>query len=133
MESKAVGLPLEEYLSKARIEWHGIELGKPDWATTPTALHSLCIASPVAKCGTLRSMPIGSRWSLQLPPVTGSPKGGWLRLIDTSLPSPDDIVEETQGSPVDGSKYLVNARSVIMLHYDYVIGGQAAAHNASAA
>ncbi len=41
--------------------------------------------------------------------------------IDISLPSPNDIVEGTQGVRMEGSKYLVSTRSVIMLHYYYAI------------
>ena len=55
-------IPLEEYLSRARIEWHGIELGKPDWSKDSHSLASLCIVSTVPKCVTLRSTPIGSHW-----------------------------------------------------------------------
>ena len=29
--TKAGQITLEDYLSKARIEWHGVHLGKPDW------------------------------------------------------------------------------------------------------
>ncbi len=54
-----------------------------------------------------------------LPPVTGGTDAGWLRLIDTSLPSPEDILEEAAGVPVAASTYLVSPRSVVMLHYDY--------------
>jgi isoamylase len=126
-------IPLEEYLCNARIEWHGIELARPDWGIDS---HSIAFTLHSSASSRVRYIAINAYWKpleFDLPPVTGSPKGGWLRLIDTSLPSPNDIVEETQRSRVDGSKYLVNARSVIMLHYDYVIEGQTAAHNPSAA
>jgi len=56
----------------------------------------------------------------ELPPVAGNPDAGWFRLIDTSLPFPNDIVEETGSLPVTGSKYVVNPRSIVMLHYDYM-------------
>jgi isoamylase len=119
-------IPLEEYLCNARIEWHGIELAKPDWGFDS---HSIAFTLHSSASSRVRYVAINSYWKaleFELPPVTGSPKGGWLRLIDTSLPSPNDIAEEAQRSRVDGSKYLVNARSVIMLHYDYMIEAQAA-------
>ncbi len=119
-------IPLEEYLSRARIEWHGIELGKPDWRKDS---HSLAIALHSFDSSHVRYIAINAYWEpldFQLPPVTGSPNGGWLRLIDTSLPSPDDIVEEAKGLPVSDPKYLVNPRSVVMLHYDYAAKEQVA-------
>jgi isoamylase len=47
-----------------------------------------------------------------LPPVAGRT---WARLADTSLPSPEDIVDFEQAPAVTGEKYLVNARSVVVL------------------
>jgi glycogen operon protein len=47
-----------------------------------------------------------------------SPQGRrWRRVIDTSLPSPDDIVaDEAAGKPVaDGSRYPVGPFSLIVL------------------
>ncbi len=111
-------ITLEEYLSKARIEWHGVEHNKPDWGhdshSVAFTLHSL-VSSQV------RYIAINAYWKpleFELPSLAGNPNASWLRLIDTSLPSPSDIVDETPGTRVEGAKYLVNARSIIMLHYD---------------
>jgi isoamylase len=114
-------ITLEKYLSKARIEWHGEGLGKPDWGNES---HSVAFTLHSFSSSQVRYVAINTYWKpleFELPPVSDSLKGGWIRLIDTSLPSPNDIVERTHGVHVEGSKYLVNARSVIMLHYDYVI------------
>ena len=119
-------IPLEEYLSRARIEWHGIELGKPDWGKDS---HTLAVALHSFDSSQVRYIAINAYWkplAFQLPPVTDSPNAGWLRLIDTSLPSPDDIVEERSGWPVIDPEYLVNPRSVVMLHYDYAAKNQVA-------
>jgi isoamylase len=113
-------ITLEEYLSKARIEWHGIELGKPDWSADS---HSIAFTLHSFASSQVRYIAINAYWEpleFALPPVTGNPDAGWLRLIDTSLPSPNDIIEETVGLPVTGAKYVVNPRSIIMLHYNYV-------------
>ena len=112
-------ITLEDYLSRARIEWHGVELGKPDWATSS---HTLAFTMQNFAVSHVRYVAINAYWKpleFELPPVTGNPDAGWLRLIDTSLPTPDDIVEETDGLPVKGPKYLVSPRSIVMLHYDY--------------
>jgi glycogen operon protein len=41
--------------------------------------------------------------------------GPWMRVVDTSLPSPDDIVEDEGRVAVNGGRYLVRARSVVVL------------------
>jgi isoamylase len=110
---------LEEYLSKARIEWHGIELGKPDWNNDS---HSIAFTLHSFASSQVRYIAINAYWKpleFALPPVTLGPNAGWLRIIDTSLPSPEDILEGATGVPVATSRYVVNPRSIVMLHYDY--------------
>jgi isoamylase len=114
-------IPLEEYLSRARIEWHGTEIGKPDWGKDS---HTLALAMHSFDSSHVRYIAINAYWEpleFQLPPLTSKPNGCWLRLIDTSLPSPDDIVEEAKGVPVIDPKYVVNPRSLLMLHHDYAV------------
>jgi glycogen operon protein len=52
----------------------------------------------------------------ELPPMADKKSSGWLRMVDTSLPSPFDVAEVGSGIRVDGYRYLVNAHSIIMLH-----------------
>jgi glycogen operon protein len=111
-------ITLEDYLSKAHIEWHGVEIGKPDWGESS---HSLALSLHNLAATQMRFIAINAYWNpleFELPPVAGGPKGGWLRLIDTSLPSPNDIVEVAMGFRVSGLKYRVNPRSIVMLHYE---------------
>jgi glycogen operon protein len=39
----------------------------------------------------------------------------WRRLIDTSLPSPDDIAEFRKAPPVTVERYPVQPRSIVLL------------------
>jgi isoamylase len=126
--SKNSRITLEDYLSKARIEWHGVQLGKPDWRGNS---HSVALTLHNIAVSQVRYIAINAYWQpleFELPPVNGNLDAAWLRLIDTSLPSPDDISEEGKDSIVAGATYLVNPRSIVMLHYDYSIKGQAAIH-----
>jgi glycogen operon protein len=41
--------------------------------------------------------------------------GDWRRVVDTSRPSPEDILEAHQEAPLDGLQYLVKARSIVVL------------------
>jgi isoamylase len=112
-------IALEEYLSKARMEWHGVELGNPDWGDDS---HSVAVTLHSFVSSQVRYIAINAFWKpleFALPPVTAGSQGGWIRLIDTSLPSPDDIMEEGTGAPVTTPKYLVNPRSIVMVHYNY--------------
>jgi len=109
---------LEEFLTNAHIEWHGIELGKPDWSSES---HSIAYTLQNPSLKHVRYIAINSYWEqleFQLPPVSGGSCNGWLRLLDTSLPSPQDIVSEEDGVPVYGISYNVAPRSIILLHYD---------------
>ena len=50
----------------------------------------------------------------EVPPV-GQPPGPWRRCVDTFLDSPDDICDWAEGPVVQGSTYLVQPRSVVLL------------------
>lgn len=99
-------ISFDEYLGHASIEWHGVELGKPDWGSDS---HSLAIALHNYSSSRVRYIAINAYWQpleFELPPVTaGSNAAGWIRLIDTSLPSPDDIAADMIGSPLGARKY----------------------------
>jgi len=116
--AKGGRITLEDYLSKARIEWHGVQLGKPDWAIDS---HSVALTLHDIEASQVRYIAINAYWrplEFELPPIEGNADGAWLRLIDTSLPSPGDIPEVGKESVIVGANYLVNPRSVVMLHYN---------------
>jgi glycogen operon protein len=53
--------------------------------------------------------------SFELPPLPEEAGGGWQRLMDTALPSPEDICEENQAVLVGEPTYLAQPRSVVLL------------------
>ena len=94
--TKAGHITLEDYLSKARIEWHGVQLGKPDWGRNS---HSVALTLHNIAVSQVRYIAINAYWQpleFELPPVNGNLDAPWLRLIDTSLPSPDDILKRAK-------------------------------------
>jgi glycogen operon protein len=108
----------EDYLSKSRVEWHGVEIGKPDWGS---GSHSLALSLHNLAGTQVRYIAINAYWEplqFALPPVADGANGGWFRFMDTSLPTPVDIVEGVKGVRVDGSSYRVNPRSIILLYCD---------------
>ena len=48
----------------------------------------------------------------EIPEVPGL---SWYRVIDTSLPSPNDIVTPEQQIAIDGNSYVVTGRSIVVL------------------
>jgi isoamylase len=116
---------LEDYLSKSRIEWHGVEIGKPDWGSSS---HSLALSLHNLAGTQMRYIAINAYWEplqFALPPLAAGANGGWVRFMDTSLPTPGDIVEGEKGARVNGSSYRVNPRSIILLHCDQKNNGRA--------
>jgi isoamylase len=108
-------LTLNELLRRARLEWHGIALGRPDWSPSS---HSIAFTLE-----TLRSRFIlhavfnayGEALTFELPPGPGDLRHGWRRCIDTFLPSPHDIQRWQDAPAVMASRYTVQPRSVVVL------------------
>jgi glycogen operon protein len=109
-------IALEDYLRNAHIEWHGITLGQPDWGRDS---HSVAVTLHNHALSQVRYIAINASWKLldfELPPMDDKKSSGWLRMVDTSLSSPFDVAEVGSGIRVDGYRYQVNPRSIIMLH-----------------
>ena len=106
---------LEDYLANAHIEWHGTLLDKPDWGSDS---HAIAVAFHNHALDNMRYIAINSFWNkleFELPSIPDSSR--WIRMIDTSLASPDDIVAVDRGSEIVGSTYIVNPHSIVMLQF----------------
>ncbi len=109
------GMTLTEFLQQAKIQWHGTKLYQPDWGTSS---HSLALTIQCLKGRCLFHVMFNAYWEaleFELPPLNGNGDNGWRRVIDTYLPSPDDICEPDEAPHVPGSTYKVQPRSVIVL------------------
>ena len=109
-----ISMPLNELLGQARIDWHGVALGQPDWGD-----HSHSLAMTVRTLHgrfELHGM-FNAYWeplTFALPPIAaGEP--GWRRCVDTSLPSPDDLQLLNTAPAVAGASYVVPPRTVAVL------------------
>ena len=107
------GLSLNELLSLAQIERHGVMLNEPDMdyqshtlalsiASTREALYVICNAywEPL---------------DFALPPPPFPSAGPWRRVFDTFLPSPADFVSLADAPPVIDACYRVQPRTCVML------------------
>jgi isoamylase len=110
-------LSLNELLRSAEIDWHGVRLGSPDWADDS---HSIAFT---LRFGRYR-LPLwlhvmfNAYWEtldFDLPLIPATAVAGWQRWIDTSLESPEDIMDPTEAPWVPGRQYRVAPRSVAAL------------------
>jgi isoamylase len=107
-------LSLTQVLRSAKRAWHGVKLGRPDWAVSS---HSLAFSAETQHDQLLVHVILNAYWEpldFELAPLSGSDPL-WRRWVDTSLESPDDIVEWDAARPVPGRVYRAGPRSVAAL------------------
>lgn len=97
----------------AKIEWHGVKLHQPDWSDSS---HSIALTARIVKDALLFHIIFNAYWEpleFELPPLDG--KANWRRWIDTSLDSPDDIIEFDQAPQIQNLTCQVAAHTTIVL------------------
>ncbi len=114
---ESFGLSLNQLLRRAEIDWHGVRLGRPDWSDFS---HSLALTVRPRQ----RQIPLwlhvmfNAYWEaldFELPLPPDAALSGWQRWIDTSLKSPEDIMDAAAAPTVPGMQYRVAPRSVVAL------------------
>jgi glycogen operon protein len=109
-------LSLSQLIANADKSWHGVKLGQPDWGEHS---HSIAFTARMRNEPMTVHLILNAFWEpleFELPPAAGA----WRRWIDTSLQSPEDIVEWQKAPAAPGSTYRAGPRSVIVL---YAVGG----------
>ncbi|HEY9640368.1 MAG TPA: hypothetical protein V6C57_07785, partial [Coleofasciculaceae cyanobacterium] len=95
------------------IVWHGVKLGQPDWGEDS---HSLAFTLRHPEAGEHLHILLNAYWEplvFELPPLD---KGeAWHQVVDTALPSPDDISLPEVAPRVKSNTYRVMARSSVVL------------------
>jgi isoamylase len=108
-------LTLSQLLSQARLEWHGVRLGTPDWSHES---HSIALTAWSVTRRVVFHYMVNAYWEplrFSLPAPDKFPGGRWHRWIDTSLASPEDIVPWDAMPPVIDDTYLLPERSLAVL------------------
>jgi len=108
-------LSLAQVLQQAKIRWHGVKLGQPDWGRDA---HSLALTVENQAGTRLTHCILNAYWEpleFELPPLVGEPRLGWRRVIDTSLPAPEDFCPPAEAPLMGGSTYPAQPRSVVVL------------------
>jgi len=109
------GLALNQVLGQARLEWHGIRPGQPDWGDES---HSIALTA-WSLAGRFAIHLMVNAWreplTFELPAAPQSSGNRWRRWLDTSRPSPDDIVPLGETHVIEGGNYLLPPHSVAVL------------------
>ena len=108
-------LSLNELLRQAHVEWHGVELHRPDWGVHS---HALAFTLRTLRARFLLHGIFNAYWeplTFELPPVSLDGIERWRRCIDTALAPPDDIRSWQHAPVVAPSHYVAQPRSVVVL------------------
>lgn len=103
---------LADMLSTANIEWHGTEIHRPDWSEHSRSVALKMQAPHSAETVYFAINAYHQPLEFELPEVEDS---HWYRVVDTSLPSPDDYVELGCAPALTVTSYKLEARSVLLL------------------
>lgn len=113
--SEAGKLSLNRILQRARIKWHGVELGRPDWGDDSHSLaveiESLHQRFHFYAVFNAYSEPL----TFQVPALPSDRSQPWRRCIDTALASPEDACPWVEAPPIRVTEYRVAPRSVVVL------------------
>ena len=105
---------LNQLLQWARIDWHGVALGQPDWGDDS---HALAFTARTPDWPFALHAMFNAYWeplTFELP--TGADEVyRWQRCVDTALPSPDDFYHLSAAPPVTGGTYRLAPRSCVVL------------------
>jgi isoamylase len=113
--AKETSLTLNQLLGRARLEWHGVNLGRPDWGHDS---HSIALTVwSLSGRAVFHVMVNAWRQPLEftLPPVRELPGRCWQRWLDTSLASPDDIVPLDDVPVVESESYELPPHALAVL------------------
>ena len=95
------------------IDWHGCKLYSPGWQDPNSRVLAFTIWG-LSQDDDIHAI-LNMEWldlDFELPPLTDRQ---WLKVLDTALPSPKDIVETGQESVVSGNSCSVAKHSVVVL------------------
>jgi glycogen operon protein len=105
---------LMQLLRQAKTAWHGVKHLQPDWSPQSRAL---AFGAEMPRAGLAMHLIVNAYWEpldFEVPDVPANQP--WLRWIDTSLESPQDIVPWQEAQPIgDRTSYHVGPRSVVVL------------------
>jgi glycogen operon protein len=103
------GRTLNDTLRETAWEWHGVRPGSPDWGFESRTV--AFTGTPPDRAARFHAI-LNAYWEpldFELPP------GAWRRWIDTSLPSPQDILERSEAPLLGSGSTRVGPRTIVIL------------------
>ena len=102
------------------ITWHGVRANEPDW--TPASRFIACLIcgeyarQETGECDADIYMAFNPSPYTRVVTLPDAPNGmPWKRVIDTSLPFPEDFLDEAAAPQLPALSYKVKRRSMIVL------------------
>jgi glycogen operon protein len=109
-----LSISLNDMLQQVQIEWHGVELGRPDWSDHS---HSLAVTLRSLNARFLLHAIFNAFWeplTFALPRVPAGERA-WRRCLDTARESPHDIIALDEAPRVREARVIAAPRSVVVL------------------
>ena len=107
------GASLTDLLRRSTFAWHGVTLGRPDWAPNS---HALAFGADIREAGIRMHLIMNAYWeALDFELPVPQWKQSWRRWIDTSLDSPNDIAAWNDSAFVRDGAYRAGPRSVVVV------------------
>jgi glycogen operon protein len=113
VEHEEQRVSLSEMLAASKHAWHGTRLNQPDWGPDS---HAVALGADLQAEGLRFHLILNAHWEPQEFELPRSDGGTWRRWIDTSRPSPEDIVDWQTAPPIAEGCYRAGPRSVVMLY-----------------
>ena len=101
-------------LQQHAVTWHGVKLNAPDWGHDS---HTLAATARLLGGQGQLHIIVNAYWEaleFEVPPA-GDGHVAWRRIIDTFLDSPDDVRAWAEAPVLEGTTYVVQPRSVVLL------------------
>jgi glycogen operon protein len=108
-------LNLNQLLARARLDWHGVTLGHPDWADYS---HSLAFTLRSLHSRVLLHVMLSAYWEpleFEVPRPRDVDAHEWRRCIDTAAAPPADALPWTDAPRLETPHCVVQPRSVVVL------------------
>jgi len=115
LSTETTVVSLNQLLRRARIEWHGVRLRRPDWNDDS---HSIAVTTWSHDEHLMYHLMFNAyheALEFQLPPAPPHTTSGWRRMMDTFLESPDDVRSWKDATTIAGSGYVVQPYSFVFL------------------
>jgi glycogen operon protein len=101
--------------NNTEVRWHGTQLNQPNWGYDS---HSLAFELINHICAEQWFVILNAYWQPLEFEIPALPENrSWRRLVDTNLPTPEDISEQPTPLPPETRNYRLGARSVVVLIY----------------